>query len=284
MRDQAKIYSILWAAVSIGMFGFAGGAAAEEAAWQVSKSSGEVWVAGTGAQKVSLSEAALKGGDHLRTGRNGRVLLTRGSETIMVSPNSDIELPTEPKDGLATTIMQHAGSVLIEAEKQAAPHFQVQTPYLAAVVKGTQFSVTVNPQGGSVTVMRGQVDVADFKSGDHVMVLPGQSAKVSIVGPVGLSLSGTGTLSPIEHGTPRAPSVTPLAVPKGGLAALHSGPEGHTGHSLGAGNALHIGSALGEVKLNFQRITNGLARAATAPGTGPGRRGQVNVIVEAILA
>src|SRR5579862_4130429 len=179
MRDQLGTFSILSAAATLGLvLGFASDANAEEAPWHVSKSSGAVWVAGTGVQQVSLAEAVLKPGDHIRTGRNGRVLLTRGTETILISPNSDLELPAEPKDGLATTILQRTGSVLIEDEEQAAPHFQVQTPYLAAIVKGTQFRVTVNPNGGSVDVLKGQVDVADFKSGDHVLVTPGQSAKV----------------------------------------------------------------------------------------------------------
>ena len=66
--------------------------AAEEGGWSVSKSSGDVWMTTTGAQPVSLGKAeVLKPGDSIRTGRNGRVLLVRGEETIMVSPNSVID-------------------------------------------------------------------------------------------------------------------------------------------------------------------------------------------------
>ena len=86
----------------------------------------------------------MKPGDTIRTGRNGRVLLVRGEETILISPNSVIGLPTEKKDGLATTILQQAGSILLEVEKRNVKHFEVETPYLAAVVKGTQFRVSVN--------------------------------------------------------------------------------------------------------------------------------------------
>ena len=81
--------------------------AAEAEAWSVGKSSGEVWMTTTGAQMVSLSQQdVLKPGDTIRTGRNGRVLLVRGEETILVAPNSVIGLPTEKKDGLSTTIVQ----------------------------------------------------------------------------------------------------------------------------------------------------------------------------------
>jgi len=96
----------------------------------------------------------LKPGDSIRTGRNGRVLLVRGEETIMISPNSVIGLPAGKKEGLSTTIVQQAGSILLEVEKRNVKHFEVETPYLAAVVKGTQFRVSVNAASTSVDVIR----------------------------------------------------------------------------------------------------------------------------------
>ena len=98
-------------------------------------------------QQASLkSDDVLKPGDTIRTGRNGRVLLMRGEETILIAPNSVVGLPAEKKEGLSTTIMQKAGSILLEVEKKNVKHFEVETPYLAAVVKGTQFRVTVKRQ------------------------------------------------------------------------------------------------------------------------------------------
>ena len=139
-------------------------------------------------------EDTLKPGDTIRTGRNGRVLLVRGEETILIAPNSVIGLPTEKKDGLSTTILQQAGSILLEVEKRNVKHFEVETPYLAAVVKGTQFSVTVNAGNTRVDVSRGQVEVADFKSGQIAQVMPGQAATSFANGKSGLSLSGIGHL------------------------------------------------------------------------------------------
>jgi hypothetical protein len=151
--------------------------AADDGVWSVSKSSGEVWITTTGAQQASLKpENTLKPGDTIRTGRTGRVLLVRGEETILIAPNSVIGVPTEKKDGLSTTILQQAGSILLEVEKKNVKHFEVETPYLAAVVKGTQFSVTVTAASTSVDVRRGQVEVSDFKSGQIALVLPGQVA------------------------------------------------------------------------------------------------------------
>ena len=115
------------------------------------------------------------------------------------------------------------------------------------------------------TCCRGQVDVADFKSGQHALVLPGQTAKVSTLGPGGLSLSGSGKLSPIERGEPRRSSVNAVTVPAKGLAA----PDGQTVHALkGADGALQIKAPLGEVNVNFHKVTNGLAREAISNSGG----------------
>ena len=264
-----------------------GALAAEDGVWRVSKSSGEVWMTTSGAQPASLGqEEVLKPGDTIRTGRNGRVLLTRGEETILVSPNTVIGLPTETKDGLSTTVVQRAGSILLEVEKRNVKHFEVETPYLAAVVKGTQFSVSVNATSTSVNVLRGQVEVADFKSGQIAQVMPGQVATAFAHGKAGLSLSGSGTLNPIEQGKPRASSIERIMVPKTGLSAPRSAANGLSVRALGhlaaslvpqrnAGSGAstkpgvtRISSSLGEVRLNFQKVTHGLAHGAeSAPGS-----------------
>src|SRR4051812_21542369 len=201
--------------------------AADGGDWTVSKSSGEVWLGGSDVQQASLKqEDVLKPGDTVRTGRNGRVLLKRGEETILVSPNSVVGVPAEKKDGMSTTIMQRAGSILLDVEKRNVKHFEVETPYLAAVVKGTQFRVTVNAGKTTVDVVRGQVEVADFKSGQIAQIMAGQHATAFAHGKAGLSLGGAGTLSPIEQGKPRAPSAERVPVPRGGLTAIRHTTNG----------------------------------------------------------
>src|SRR4029077_1362865 len=198
--------------------------------WQVSKTSGEVWVATSGVQPASLGDqATLKPGDSIRTGRNGRVLLVRGQETILVAPNSAITLPATQKDAGSTTILQQAGSIKLEVDKRNERNFEVETPYLVAAVKGTQFTVTVSQGTAKVDVSHGSVEVADFKSGQIALVMPGQSAKVTTFGPGGLSLSGAGVLNPVRNGEPRAPSVQRLPVPRNGFSA----PQGQHVRALG---------------------------------------------------
>jgi hypothetical protein len=199
----------------------------QDTAWHIGKSSGEVWLTGVGVQQASLAgDTILKPADTIRTGASGQVLLVRGEESILISPNSVIGIPAEPKDEL-TTVIQQAGSILLELEKRTVRHFEVVTPYFTAgAVKGAQFRASVNNSDGNVDVLRGQVEVADFKTGRHALVLPGQAAKVSARGSGGLFLNGPGVLSQILKGQPRASSVKLVPVPKEGLAAPDGLPKG----------------------------------------------------------
>jgi hypothetical protein len=249
---------------------------ADSDSWTVSKSSGEVWLTGTGVQQASLKqEDVLKPGETVRTGRNGRVLLKRGEESILIAPNSVVGVPAQKAEGLSTTIVQQAGSILLDVEKRNVKHFQVDTPYLAAVVKGTQFRVTIGAGKTSVDVVRGQVEVADFKSGQIAQVMAGQQATTFTAGKVGLSLNGSGTFAPIQQGKPRAPSIAPVQVPRGGLSApRNAANESNTKPSPSGGvgivkpGVVRISSPIGEVRLNVHKATNGLARDPSAANSG----------------
>ncbi len=275
--------------------------AADGEPWLVSKSSGEVWVTSPGAAQVSLGrEDALKPGDTIRTGPNGRVRLTRGEETMMIAPNSEVGLPSEAKDGMATTILQRAGSILLDVEKRNVQHFEVETPYLAAVVKGTQFSVTINGRSTKVEVSRGQVEVSDFRTGQIAQVMPGQAATSFAHGKAGLSLSGTGAFNPIEQGRPRASTIDQVPVPRGGLHAPREA-KGSVIHALNAddgsskpgastsashpsaatsvgtkSNVVRISTSIGEVNLNINKATHGLAHGGAQVVAGAGKSGVWN--------
>ena len=171
-------------------------------------------------QQVSLKQdEVLKPGDTIRTGRNGRVLLVRGEESILIAPNSVVGLPAEKKEGLSTTIMQQAGSILLEVEKKNVKHFEVETPYLAAVVKGTQFRVTVSASGATVDVVRGQVEVADFKTGQIAQVMPGQHATAFATAMPAFRSAERAPCNRSSMDKPRASSIDRVPVPRNGLTA-----------------------------------------------------------------
>lgn len=101
----------------------------------------------------------------VRTGKRGRVTLTRNASLLIMDPNSRVELPDENVRELETSIVQNAGSVLYRVDRRAQPHFEVVTPYLVAGVKGTTFLVTVNDKYAAVTVEEGHVQVTDPATG-----------------------------------------------------------------------------------------------------------------------
>jgi hypothetical protein len=176
--------------------------AASAADWAVAQMSGAVVVTVTGAQPVALTAGAtLPAGGTLTTGPASRALLVRNKETIVVGPNSAIAIPEGSRDPQFTTILQKAGVVQYLAEKKNVRHFAVETPYLAAAVKGTEFIVTVTRLGGSVEVQKGSVEVEALSTGGVTLLQAGQGAHVSLFG--GMSLSGATPLPAVFPGTPR---------------------------------------------------------------------------------
>ncbi|MEP3278921.1 MAG: FecR family protein [Stappiaceae bacterium] len=178
---------------------------AQAADWVVKRMSGKVWIKPQGAQPASLTSGmVVPERTTITTRRGARVMLVRGKETMMIGPNSVVGIPPQPGRG-RTTIYQQAGQVLFDVEKKHVKHFGVETPFLAAVVKGTQFVVSVGSENATVTVGRGRVAVADNSSGERTEITGGQSASTG----GGLSVSGEGRLPAVKVGKPKTPKVAP---------------------------------------------------------------------------
>ena len=173
-----------------------GRAWADEGPWTVSEATGGATIQtnGTGTQPLVVGTRIIPG-SKVRTDGNGRVVLTRGRTSMTLSPNGLTEVPADSDQGARTTILQRLGTLLLKVDKRPEQHFEVKTPYLAAVVKGTTFTVNVNDAGSSVHVVEGAVEVGDFDSGQVAMVRPGQTAKVSSQPGGGLSVTGKGDQS-----------------------------------------------------------------------------------------
>ena len=108
----------------------------------------------------------------IKSAPDGRITLVRGQETIEFGPDTTAQIAD---DGGFTTVYNHAGTVGIDAEARNVQHFAVQTDYLAAIVKGTAFTVATSGGGSTVVVTRGTVAVEDARSeGSAVFVEAGQ--------------------------------------------------------------------------------------------------------------
>ena len=135
-------------------------------AWVVAQRSGDVRVIHSGLQPASVQvRAALSPGDVIATGANGRAMLTRGDDYVVVAPGSRLLLPKAEEARGFTRLIQQVGTMLYKVKHTGVPHFAVQTPMLAAVVKGTSFSVVVDDERAAVQVTEGVVEVSSL-SGD----------------------------------------------------------------------------------------------------------------------
>jgi hypothetical protein len=143
----------------------------------------------------------------VRTMGNGRATLARGKETIELAANTQIQIYDQGGRKPFTTIVEHFGTVAVEAEVRNVQHFAVKNQYLAAVVKGTRFTVSATRSGGAVEVQRGHVEVDSSTDHSTTLLAVGQRAKVQKTG--AMTVSGKGKL--------------PAVTKKGGGSAKPSG-------------------------------------------------------------
>lgn len=171
-------------------------------AWSAEEVAGTVLVRTAGQATANwqplTTATPIDAESEVATGADGRALLANGSDRIRLAPNSHITLPAVSADFL-TLIRQHIGRVLFDVAPRTEGRFEVEAPYLAVLVKGTDFIVDANYIENSVTVLQGDVQTrrsrgADTDQGTDV----GGGESANIAGPNGtLTVSQTG---PSESG------------------------------------------------------------------------------------
>jgi len=165
----------------------------------------------------------------ISTGPRGRLSLERGVEKVMFGPQTLAAIITE--DGLfsrKTNVVQQKGELALDIEKRNRPHTYVHTPFLAAVVKGTSFRVTVTAKDASVAVERGLVQVSSFTGGQSTNLGPGQQATVNQS--QSMSVAGVGGPPSIQSAAPSRASIAPV----GQVAPIGADVTSETG----AGNSV----------------------------------------------
>jgi len=132
-------------------------------------------------------EDVLGPGAQLKTGSTGQIKLTRGKDTIIVSPRSHMGLPKEKELGFGTRIINYLGTLLFYVSTRSEQDFSVETPSVVATVKGTTFTVSASGCKNQefdasscisvVHVTEGSVKVTSF--GRVALIVAGQTAVVS---------------------------------------------------------------------------------------------------------
>ena len=163
--------------------------------WLVSQRSGDARVVRYGLQPASLTvNAALSPGDTVVTGATGRATLVRGADYIVVAPRSRLRLPAVERAGGITTVIQDLGTMLFKIKPTGVPHFAVDTPMLAAVVKGTTFTVVVDRDRSAVQVTEGLVEVSADQGGMTSLVAGGRTVFINHDNPAQIIEADAATL------------------------------------------------------------------------------------------
>ncbi|ARM83260.1 FecR protein [Marinobacter salarius] len=115
-----------------------------------------------------------------KTGSDAAVRVSQSDTSFDISANSQLTLTNEDNDraGLVTRIKQWLGTVFYDVERQPDT-FSVETPFLVATVKGTQFTIVATETSSLVTLREGKLEVVDLKTGDTRLLNPGDIASVN---------------------------------------------------------------------------------------------------------
>jgi hypothetical protein len=143
----------------------------------VAARSGEVAVTMRGAPRDVRPGSAVELPAHIITGPIGRLRLEQAETAVAIAGNTEVEIPVAAAAaGLIARIVQVRGNVLYDGERREGGGVRVDTPYLVAVVKGTQFNVAVQGESTTVSLFEGRLEVRS-PDGDHVVELePGEIA------------------------------------------------------------------------------------------------------------
>jgi hypothetical protein len=208
-KSFLSIFAALFAVVLFGIGEGNAQSAAPGAGWRLSEVSGVVRVLQPGvALAPGTKDQVLAVGSTITTGANGSATIENGAQRIIISGNSRTTIAPDTGSGVSR-ILQDVGSALFQVDRREAPHFRVETPLLAAVVKGTTFTVTAGPQEDVVHVARGLVAVSANGNGNGGAstrdVAAGETARVLRASPGQLALAMPASRPPTIAGVALPP-------------------------------------------------------------------------------
>lgn len=244
-------------------------ALAADGDWKVAKTSQSVKYALDGKNWIAVHPGDIvPNGAWVSTGPRGRVQLTRGVESVSFQPDTLASIVTTGTSDSQTEITQQMGTLDLEIEHRDHPHAKVETPFLAAVVKGTIFRVSVTAKKASVAVTRGLVQVRSFASGQQSNVGPTQSATVSAV--AGMAVKGIDVTPQIISVPPTVSPVQASSVPstKSKVASTAASPDVKSSTSQSNANSRSLGSSGGGDGGNSGHGSSSTASPSTSASGG----------------
>jgi len=194
--------------------------------WRVSGLSGDVSSRLGSAPFVRLSIGDLVPvGSDIRTAHGAVVFLSRRGDRIVIQPDTELHISEPQAGGLLTQFFQSFGNVFYDVEPRSSRSFGVKSPYMAAVVKGTRFLVTVDRDLNSVRVDEGRVLVAS-NDGESVLVGAGNVATVKRSGEGGVQMTDSAIVMPPVIAPKPVGITTNEAAPASGAESQAAGAAG----------------------------------------------------------
>lgn len=126
-------------------------------------------------------------GSRIETGDRSHALITNGRDSMTLQENTMLTLPAIGERG-AVVIRQRSGTVSYDVGRRNAQTgnflpgtrlreaFQIRTPFLATLVKGTKFIITVSDEEETFEVIEGVVGITDFTTARITNIRPRQIA------------------------------------------------------------------------------------------------------------
>lgn len=126
----------------------------------------------------------------VETGPDGSITLQQGRTRIAVASGSKTKIPETKRRGTPIErVIQENGSIYYEIAPRDDNRMSVETPFLVAVIKGTQFNVVVDDRSATVALFEGKLEI--ISGVESVDLLPGEvatrsdtSASISRLSPV----------------------------------------------------------------------------------------------------
>lgn len=139
----------------------------------------------SGAVKLRIQDQWLSPSDgmtvHLpatvSTGDDGSLVLRQGETRISVASNTALEFFTGPDAAsILQRVVQEKGSAFYDVAPRESNKLRVETPYLVAVIKGTEFDVTVANEATTISLFEGHLQIEAEDIDEVIQLYEGQIA------------------------------------------------------------------------------------------------------------
>ena len=207
----------------------------------------------------------------VQTGSDGHLVLTHGQDKLTVGAEARFTIPlshTNASDP-ATRIKQGLGTVLYQVEHRTKGTFQVETPFLVSVVKGTTFNIRVTADDSTVALIEGRLLVSTPDEKSQLMLTPGQAA-IRSAHSAKILLKDQRTISSTAKGPIRIVRGAKTEMPSGRGVELSVDPGVNVSGAVRSANRSQGGIDLGgsTITVDATPTAGGSAATVISPITG----------------